>query len=148
MREGPRDGRAGHGVRSRRAEPGACHDRRSAMKPPVRIRPSFEALLAFGLAAGLLGACAPSATPAPSVRPGPSASVAPAPTTISTPEAAATVVLASDTRFAGIERADPNRIGQCCSYSATPAAGGFAVTVEIGWGDCPAGCINRHHWFY
>jgi hypothetical protein len=39
-------------------------------------------------------------------------------------------------------------IGQCCFYTATPAAGGFTVTIEIGWGDCPAGCIDRHRWIY
>jgi hypothetical protein len=43
---------------------------------------------------------------------------------------------------------DPNLIGQCCFYTAAPAVDGYAVTVEIGWGDCPSGCINRHHWFY
>jgi hypothetical protein len=58
------------------------------------------------------------------------------------------LVLASDARFAGLGAQDPNLIGQCCFWTATPAADGFDVTIEVGWGDCPAGCINRHHWFY
>jgi hypothetical protein len=58
------------------------------------------------------------------------------------------VVIASDARFAGLGPEDPNLIGQCCFYIAKTTTDGFAVTIEIGWGDCPAGCINRHHWFY
>ncbi len=39
-------------------------------------------------------------------------------------------------------------IGECCFWTAVPAADGYDVTIEIGWGDCPAGCIDRHHWYY
>lgn len=39
-------------------------------------------------------------------------------------------------------------IGGCCLYEVTPKGDAYTVMVEIGWGDCPAGCINRHHWFY
>jgi hypothetical protein len=111
----------------------------------------------IALGAGLiLGACGPSATPPASPAPSaasppvgsPPGSVAPGPTTISSPEAAAAVVLASDPRFAGLTAKDPDLIGQCCFYTVAPAPGGFAVTIEIGWGDCQAGCIDRHHWFY
>lgn len=127
------------------------------MKPSSLPRPprGLPIIVVVAVAATiLLAACAPSAIPSPSGAPGssPSGSLAPsgspAPTTITSPEAAATLVLASDTRFAGIGKQDPNLIGQCCSYLAVPAAGGYAVTVEIGWGDCPAGCIDRHHWTY
>ena len=110
-------------------------------------------LLAIGL---LLGACASSSTspPAPSPSFGQpssspsSSSVAPGPTTISSADAAAAIVLASDPRFAGLTAQDPNLVGQCCFYVGTPADDGFAVRIEIGWGDCPAGCINRHRWSY
>ena len=128
---------------------------------PVPIRAPILAL-AVGL---ILGACGPSATPpaspasaapsapgasSPAVSPigSPPASVAPGPTSITSPEAAAAVVLASDARFAGLTAKDPGMIGQCCFYTVLPAADGFTVTIEIGWGDCPAGCIDRHHWFY
>lgn len=102
----------------------------------------------------VLAACssaASSVAPSPpaSGSPGsPLPSVAPQATSITTPEAAASIVLASDPRFAGIGPQDPNAIGQCCSWLVTPAGDGFAVTIEVGWGDCPAGCINRHHWFF
>jgi hypothetical protein len=116
----------------------------------------------IALAVGLtLGACSPSATPPASAAPpasnapsasspigSPAPSVAPSQTSVGSSEAAAAVVLASDSRFAELKAKDPNLIGQCCFYTATPAADGFAVTIEIGWGDCPAGCIDRHHWFY
>jgi hypothetical protein len=111
-------------------------------------------LLAIGL---LLGACASTSTPPPSPSPSfdqpsssalPSPSVVPGPTTISSSDAAATIVLASDPRFTGLTAQDPNLIGQCCFYVVTPAGDGFTVRIEIGWGDCPAGCINRHHWSY
>ncbi len=39
-------------------------------------------------------------------------------------------------------------IGGCCFYEVTPKGDDYTVMIEIGWGDCPAGCINRHHWFY
>ena len=62
--------------------------------------------------------------------------------------AAAAAVAAADARFAGLGPKNPDLIGQCCSMDVTPSATGYDVTVEIGWGDCPAGCINRHRWFY
>lgn len=124
-----------------------------------RVFPLPMIALAVGL---ILGACGPSATPPASPSPSaaasepsaspptgsPPGSAAPGPTTISSPEAAAAVVLASDPRFAGLTAKDPDLIGQCCFYTVAPAADGWAVTIEIGWGDCPAGCIDRHHWFY
>ena len=100
-----------------------------------------------------LGACNPSATPAPSLQassPAGSApaSVVPSSTTITSPQAAAAVVIGSDPRFAGLTAQDPNAIGQCCFYTVTSAADGYVVTIEVGWGDCQAGCIDRHHWTY
>jgi Carboxypeptidase regulatory-like domain len=105
----------------------------------------------------IIGACASGAgatspaTPATSPSAAPSAP-APSPSIalpISTPDAAAALVIASDSRFAGIGKRDPNMIGACCWYSATAAGdGSFQVTIEIGWGDCPSGCIEKHDWMY
>jgi hypothetical protein len=68
---------------------------------------------------------------------------------VTTPEQAAQLVVASDARFKGVGPRDPNLIGGCCFYDAsTNGDGSFRVTIEIGWGDCPSGCINRHHWVY
>jgi len=57
-------------------------------------------------------------------------------------------VLAQDPRFAGIGPQDPDLIGASAWYEVSAAVVGWRVTVTIGWGDCPAGCINRHAWVY
>jgi len=61
---------------------------------------------------------------------------------------AAAAVLAMDPRFTNLEAANPDLIGQCCFYTVKPTNDGWLVTVEIGWGDCPAGCIERHRWTF
>jgi Carboxypeptidase regulatory-like domain len=99
----------------------------------------------------LAGACSSAgATPIPTGPPSPSPSQSsPVALPVTTPDAAAQLVIASDARFAGIGKKDPNLIGACCFYEATAGGdGSFAVTIEIGWGDCPAGCTDRHRWFY
>lgn len=120
-----------------------------------------EALVVVAALAFTLSGCTPSTSPPPSstASPGASPSSAPSPLAssstpagsggVDTPEAAAALVVAQDPRFAGIGPLDPNIIGGCCSWSAVPGAdGAWTVTIEIGWGDCPSGCINRHHWIY
>src|SRR5437870_9695342 len=67
---------------------------------------------------------------------------------VTTGDQAARLVLAKDARFSGLPRRDPNLIGQGSWWDASPAASGFEVTVQIGWGDCEAGCISRHTWVY
>ena len=67
---------------------------------------------------------------------------------VPTADDAARRVIALDPRFAGIGPKNPDLIGGCCFYEATPTADGFQVIVELGWGDCPAGCISRHRWTY
>ena len=57
-------------------------------------------------------------------------------------------MLAEDPRFAGFGPQDPDMIGQCCWYEVTEAGDGWNVLVHAGWGDCPAGCINKHEWTY
>jgi hypothetical protein len=110
--------------------------------------PNRGRLTIVALAIAMLAvACSAGASPPSSIQ-GASPSVAPGPTTIGSPEAAAAAVVASDPRFAGLTAKDPNLIGQCCFYTAVADGDGFVVTIEIGWGDCPAGCIDRHHWSY
>ena len=97
-------------------------------------------------------AATPPAAPTGSPSAPPSAPSSPAPSLtlpITTPDAAAALVIASDARFAGIGPRDPNMIGGCCWYSAVALGNGsFQVAIEIGWGDCPAGCTSKHDWLY
>jgi hypothetical protein len=62
--------------------------------------------------------------------------------------AAARLALAQQERFRGIGPFDANLIGQAAWYKVAPAGDGWEVQVRIGWGDCPAGCINEHRWLY
>lgn len=62
---------------------------------------------------------------------------------------AAAIVIASDPRFAGAIELTPDIIGASKWWTAEPlAGGGYRVELTIGWGDCPAGCINRHVWTF
>lgn len=61
---------------------------------------------------------------------------------------AARLALAQQDRFRGIGPHDQNLIGQAAWYQVAAAADGWEVLVRIGWGDCPAGCINEHRWTY
>jgi hypothetical protein len=70
------------------------------------------------------------------------------PAPVTTPEQAAHVVLAQDARFHDLPRHDPNLIGQGSWWDVVETGQAYEVTVEIGWGDCEAGCINRHQWLY
>jgi hypothetical protein len=74
--------------------------------------------------------------------------LSPSGVSITTPEDAAARVIELNPSFEGIEPRDPDVIGGCCFWLATPSADGFEVTIEVGWGDCPSGCIDRHRWTY
>ncbi|SRR6266545_4433353 len=111
--------------------------------------------LLLPLAAFLLAACGPgggsgSESPTPSSSPTPSGG--PTPTPIGSPVAsvdeAAAVVIASDARFSGVTKYDPNLIGANAWWEGEATTDGFAIKITIGWGDCPAGCIYRHVWNY
>lgn len=116
------------------------------------------AVLAFAAVACASGPAAvpsPSAppsspSPAPSVPPKPSPSPSPQPSRgpVATGADAAARVLASDPRFAGIGPLLPDLIGQSAWYDVTESADGWTVTITVGWGDCPAGCIDRHTWAF
>jgi len=58
------------------------------------------------------------------------------------------LALAQQARFAGIKPLDQNQIGQAAWYQVAPSGDGWEVLIRIGWGDCPAGCINEHRWTY
>jgi hypothetical protein len=58
------------------------------------------------------------------------------------------LTLAQDPRFAGIGPVDSDLIGQAAWYEVTDADDGWRVKIRIGWGDCPAGCINQHSWTF
>lgn len=96
------------------------------------------------------GAAAPSAAPAapPSLLASPISGSAGPGGAIETPDEAAELVVASDSKFKNVGRKDPNLIGQCCYYEAARGQDGYRVRITMGWGDCPAGCIDRHTWTY
>ncbi len=92
------------------------------------------------VAAMALAAAGCGASVAPSVGSGP----------ITTADQAVAAVVAHEPRFAGISQRDPDMIGQANWYEVQPASGvgAFLVTMRLGWGDCPAGCIDEHRWVY
>lgn len=119
-------------------------------RPLARILPLGAVLAAAILAAGCGAAAGPATTP-----PGSPASASPTPTPPSptngallSEEEAVAKVLALDPRFSGIGPLSPDMIGQSAWYEVSPATVGWRVTITQGWGDCQAGCINRHTWTY
>ena len=116
-------------------------------------RPTPRTTLLFAVlsAAMLIAACSAAAGPSPSPSPSPSARPSPTPIVarVTTPEAAAGLVIATNPRFAGTMPLTPDVIGASQWWVATPlASGGYSIELTIGWGDCPAGCINKHVWTY
>lgn len=93
----------------------------------------------------------PSASSRPEQTGTPGGSQAPLPTPATGPlteQEAVALALAQDPRFAGLSPRDPNLIGQGSWYEVRMSGQGYTVTVRIGWGDCPAGCISGHSWTY
>ena len=116
---------------------------------PTFSRPAAP-VLAGTLALLVLAACgpagaAPSPTPVATIRPTPT----PIAAKVASPEDAATLVIATNPIFAGAAKQDPELIGASKWWTATPTAdGGYQVEITVGWGDCMAGCIERHVWTY
>lgn len=108
------------------------------MRSPIR-HPTAAAAVSLALALAL-GACASL--------PGSSASPPGASGTPTTAVEAARLALAQQDRFAGIGPFDDNLIGQPAWYQVAASDAGWEVLIRIGWGDCPAGCINEHRWTY
>ncbi len=93
-------------------------------------RPSIRALAALALLLAL-SACAPAGV-----------------TGVADAATAGRLALAQQPRFAGIGPRDDHLIGQASWFEVSEAADGWQVLIRIGWGDCPAGCINEHRWTY
>ena len=116
----------------------------------TRRRALTGALLAATLSA-VLAACGSAGGPGTSPSTPPSARPTPTPITVpaSTKEAAAALVVASNPLFTGTTEYDPDMIGASRWWKATALPdGGWSIELMIGWGDCPAGCIERHVWVY
>ena len=77
----------------------------------------------------------------------PGATTAPSgPTKVDSAEAAVAAVQARSPWFDGVGPKNLAAIGQAAWWTAVPLAGGWNVTINVGWGDCPAGCIDHHQW--
>ena len=142
------------GVTGPAPEPGPRRARQRAM--PVNRPPRLVPVLAVGLVL-VLAACTAGASPSPSASSGspgasfsasPIASAGPSAGPVGSAEEAVALVLASDPRFANVGPFDPDLIGQSAWYTVDPASDGWTVVVQIGWGDCPSGCIDKHTWTY
>ena len=114
----------------------------------MSLPPNLRSVLVVALLASLAACSSAAATPSPSTAPAASVPAPSAPTSVGSAADAAAAVIAADPRFAGLRPFDPNAIGQCCSYRVAEGADGWTVTIEVGWGDCPSGCINRHTWTF
>ena len=100
--------------------------------------PSHHRLVAvIGIMAGCAGG---AAAPSPTMTRVP----------VITPDDAIAKVIANEPRLGGIGPLDTGLIGQSSWYTVEPASGvgAFVVSIRIGWGDCPAGCIDEHTWTY
>jgi hypothetical protein len=121
------------------------------------LRSLAQPRLAFLLCAVFLAGCASAAAPAASRPPSAAPSFIASPSAagsaaasgpIETPDEAARLVIASDSNFERVGKKDPDAIGQCCYYEAVRGQDGYRVRITMGWGDCPAGCIEHHTWTY
>jgi hypothetical protein len=86
--------------------------------------------------------------------PGQSASAgAPTPTPVTAPvaslEDAAARAIATDPHFAGATEVQPGSIGLTKWWTGEALdSGAYTIEITLGWGDCPAGCINHHTWTF
>lgn len=90
------------------------------------------------------GATPPTPSAEPSARPTPTPIAAPA----TTPAEAAALVIATNPIFQGATELSPDIIGASKYWVATPNATGHTIEMTVGWGDCPAGCIDKHVWTF
>ena len=97
-----------------------------------------RAAILLGLVLVLAG-CSNAGTPSVSPSPG---------GPVTSPEEAEARVKAARPEFAALGPLDPDVIGACCWSEVKAVEGGYQVQFTVGWGDCPAGCINRHVWTF
>ena len=130
--------------RNRRATP-----HRPGTDEPIASFPARTSAAASGSACSLVAvvvvAAVRGATPSPTPPPAPTAGAGHDPRGGASPRSSA-----HEPRLTGIGPLDPDLIGQSSWYEVVPASGvgAFLVKVTVGWGDCPAGCINGHTWLY
>ncbi len=117
-------------------------------RPAAMQTPRSPMILVLMVVALLLAACGSAAPTSGTGSPSPSPSGAGGPVT--TPEQAVARILEVEPRLIGITARDGDAIGQAHWYEVAPASGvgAFVVSVRVGWGDCPAGCISEHTWVY
>ena len=116
-----------------------------------RQRPLLSWLLTRFVAATLLSSLAACSSAGAPTTPPPSEEPTPTPITVvvASPGDAAALVIATNPMFAGTAELKPDMIGASKYWKAEPlAAGGYRIELTIGWGDCPAGCIERHVWTF
>jgi hypothetical protein len=102
----------------------------------------------LGIVTVLLTGCGASSGAMPGASPAASAP-APVPTNpVDDPEEAAQRVFAANPLISRVQAFDPDLAGQCCWYDVRTVADGYRVVIEVGWGDCQSGCIERHRWTY
>ena len=118
-------------------------------RPAMNVTRSVALLFVLVLAACSGGAASSAPTPGPTPTASPKATPTPVAAQVSSPGDAASIVIASDPRFAGAIELTSDIIGASKWWTAEPLAdGGYRIELTIGWGDCPAGCINRHVWTF
>jgi len=106
-------------------------------------------LVALAGAVVVAGCTGGGSSPGPSVMPSPTAVPTPVAAPVSSTEDAAARVIASDKRFAGATQLLPGSIGLTKWWVGRPRTpGGYEISLTLGWGDCPAGCINHHTWVF
>jgi hypothetical protein len=115
------------------------------MKRSLRLSLASLAAALFLLGCSNGGGSSPA--PDPSSVPSPSSSAG---GPVRTEADAVARVVEHEPRFAGIRARDPDLIGQAAWYDVAAASGvgAYIVTMRIGWGDCPSGCIEEHTWTY
>jgi hypothetical protein len=114
------------------------------------MRLTAALVVAIAACGGGNASVAPSATVRPTPTPvlGPP-SPTPVGSVVRSPFDAWTLVLPRHPLFAGAAPRMEDVVGQSRFWVATPLDDGrFRIDVTIGWGDCPAGCIDRHVWSY
>jgi hypothetical protein len=110
----------------------------------MRSMPLALSVLVVAVAACNTGA-APTPSPAPTVRPTPT----PIAVRVASPADAAALVIATNPMFAGTTELRSDMIGASKWWKAEALPdGGYRIELTIGWGDCPAGCIERHVWTF
>ncbi|HEY4752032.1 MAG TPA: hypothetical protein VIH37_02030, partial [Candidatus Limnocylindrales bacterium] len=130
-------------------EPSARESRRRAMT----ARSAHFLGLRLALVAIVVAACSGAAGPAapggsPTVS-GSTPSASPGTGQVSTREQAFAAVAARSPWFDGAKAKDPQAIGKAVTWEATAGPGDtWTVTVDVGWGDCPAGCTDHHVWTF